>query len=736
MKIKKVSGLCIAMLMMLLFLFPITVSADVKEQPSRAINIVFDDSTSMIIDDITGQPVDRWCQAKYAMEVFASMLGEKDTMNIYAMSTFTYTAEGEPVLSVSGSDPVESRVQSVHNMITNAATTPFESADQAFSDLQQADADEKWLLILTDGVFNVVSGGALAERNQDYVKSKIDSFISGGAVKVIYLAMAENVADLQSDEDSGFYFERAKTSSDILKKITDISNLIFQQNKIVAEDNSGYYFSTDIPLSEAVVFAQGPSVVIECLENEETGEKIEMNSSVSVRYSEKATTRSESYYQPPNLIINDKLTGVVANFGQMSAGKYKIKVSGATDVEVYYKPNVNIVARLFDGEGNEMKEGRFVEGTYRLEFGLADPETGKILNSSLLGEVEYEAVVTMNGSEKEMKSGDEIILNPGDLNISVSGTYLDYNKVSDELSYEVFYASKDLEFVVEAPEKGWQLTKDALTAVDSNKDYLLVTAYMEGAPITQQMWDEMETIEVSSKKNVEFLVEKGSEVGTFKVYPQAHDDDPLDTDSGTISIKVSGNCQVDGQDFAGKGEGTFEITSEISLLEKIIHLLKKYWWILLIIILLTIIIVAFWKRKLLPKKLTATNLEYIPKLGVSAAPGSSMRFSKTKKWWHQSGSIVLEGKGITPLYVSISVQAINNWTVKNRKALVTGFNASPTAIKTISIGADFEYDPEKNRWVNGAGKTPSEAGNVRVGKGTNITIIGTTTGQTYSVTLK
>lgn len=723
-------------IMMVLFCFPLIVSADVKEQPSRAINIVFDDSTSMIVDDFTNQPVDRWCQAKYAMEVFASMLGEKDTMNIYAMSTFTYAAEGEPVLSVSGSEPVEMRVQSVHNMITNAATTPFESADQAFRDLQSADADEKWLVILTDGVFNVVENGKLSERDQNYVKTKIDSFISGGAVKVIYLAMADNVTDIAANEDAGFYFERAKTSSDILKKITDISNLIFQQNKIVVEDNNGYYFSTDIPLNEAVIFAQGPSVVIEYLENEETGEKLEVVSNVSVRYSEKATTRTEAYYQPPNLLVNDKLTGMVANFGQMPAGKYKIKVSGATDVEVYYKPNVNIVARLFDSEGNEMKEGRFVEGTYRLEFGLADPETGKILESNLLGKVEYEAIVRMNGSEKKMKSGDEIVLNPGDLNISVSGTYLDYNKVSDELSYEVFYASKGLDFVVQAPEQGWKLTKDSLKSLNAENDYLLVTAMMEGAPITQQMWDAMETIQVSSKKNIDFAVEKGSEVGTFKVYPLAYDNDPLDTSSGTISMKVSGDCQVDGQDFAGEGEGSFEITSDISLAEKLLHWLKKYWWVLLIIVLLAIIITAFWKRKLLPKSLKPMNLEYIPALGMAIAPGSSMKFSKTKKWWHQSGTITLEGTGIKSLYVSISVQAINNWTVKNRKALVTGFNTSPSVVKTISIGTDFEYDPEKNAWVNGAGKTPKEAGNVRVQRGTNITIIGTTAGQTYSVTLK
>lgn len=173
---KKIFGALLSLIMVCLLWSPLVVSADVKEQPSRAINVVYDDSTSMIVDDFSKESVDRWCQAKYAMEVFASMLGEKDTMSIYAMSDFVYSAAGSPMLTVSGSEPVEARVQSVHHMITAASNTPFESADQAFADLQTASADEKWLVILMD------------------------------------------------------------SGDEILACITDISNQIFQQNKIVVED--------------------------------------------------------------------------------------------------------------------------------------------------------------------------------------------------------------------------------------------------------------------------------------------------------------------------------------------------------------------------------------------------------------------------------------------------------------------------------------------------------------------
>ena len=55
----------------------------------KIVSVVYDDSGSMIEDD-NGTYVDRWCQAKYAMEVFAAMLGEKDTLNIFFMSDYDY----------------------------------------------------------------------------------------------------------------------------------------------------------------------------------------------------------------------------------------------------------------------------------------------------------------------------------------------------------------------------------------------------------------------------------------------------------------------------------------------------------------------------------------------------------------------------------------------------------------------------------------------------------------------
>ena len=86
----------------------ISVSAVTSNAPKRVINLVYDDSGSMIITDIKDKngkvvekdkKVDTWCQAKYAIEVFASLMDDNDTLNIYVMSSYT-----KPKLVLKGSD--------------------------------------------------------------------------------------------------------------------------------------------------------------------------------------------------------------------------------------------------------------------------------------------------------------------------------------------------------------------------------------------------------------------------------------------------------------------------------------------------------------------------------------------------------------------------------------------------------------------------------------------------------
>ena len=53
----------------------------------KQITVVYDDSGSMVKDD-KGVFTDRWCQAKYAMEVMAAMMNSEDTLSIFPMSQY------------------------------------------------------------------------------------------------------------------------------------------------------------------------------------------------------------------------------------------------------------------------------------------------------------------------------------------------------------------------------------------------------------------------------------------------------------------------------------------------------------------------------------------------------------------------------------------------------------------------------------------------------------------------
>ncbi len=114
---------------------------------SRIIHVVYDDSGSMVKDG-DGTFIERWSQAKYAMEVFSAMMSKQDIMNIYPMSK-----EGELGLTVRGSDV--GRVKAVHDMNGRYRNTPFVTVTSAAEDLLKQDASyERWLVIITDGAFD------------------------------------------------------------------------------------------------------------------------------------------------------------------------------------------------------------------------------------------------------------------------------------------------------------------------------------------------------------------------------------------------------------------------------------------------------------------------------------------------------------------------------------------------------------------------------------------------------
>lgn len=651
MKKRFISGVLSFLLLIALCSFPINAGATTSS-PTRVINVVYDDSGSMYRSG--GASVDTWCQAKYSMEVFAAMLGDSDTMNVYYMSDYQSGTSARPRIVLTGSDGSETNVSKIHSQTTKAGNTPFNSVRKAYKDLTAAKADEKWLVILTDGEFE---DGRMS-------KSEIDSFLGqkDKSIKVMFLGMGPNAAGITNVPNNDIYYEEAKTNNQILNRITGICTRIFNSNKLEVSVSSKST-SFDVPMSELIVFAQGANVVINGVKNAEGSLIKSSKAPVAVKYSNCDAT---NYNNAPAT----DLVGSIATFkDDFAAGTYTIDVSGAETIEIYYKPNVEVAAYLTDSNGNDVADlSDLAAGEYTISFGFVKAGTQeKVAQSKLLGTVNYQATVTNNGQkhEKTYSDGDKISLVEGDLDIDVIANYLEYNSVSTSMHYSI-YKDKEITF---------QVKKDPTFTIVSggmeNKDYIEIEAKIDGNPISEEQWNtmnvpEIKLLEASRDFKIESpKIEKTDEPGIYRVYPVLPGDKPSTGTYKDCDYEISYKQTFGSETWDGKLTGTMKMTDTRSWWERNWDLFVK-----LVILLAILFVLAGYlpfikhylpkslkkkpyikcipsepgeKRKdrsgVVDKNLLSTIIPYIPQTGtikyvpkgVTGAPALSVRAIKRRR---------------------------------------------------------------------------------------------------------
>ncbi len=599
----------IAVMLILLMVLPFSLVAFAETYiPSRTINLVYDDSGSMIRTgtDTGTQYVDTWCQAKYAMEVFAGMLGERETLNIYYMSDYVDgSTTAPPKLSLNGSKDAAvtaANVKKIHDLVTDASDTPFDSVKKAYEDLKKVDSDERWLVVLTDGEFNNTSN----ER----VASYFNECVADGKTRVMMLSMGPEAAVITPNPDKHIYFEKAENTTDILLKITRICNRIFQSNALNVDEANNVSFN--IPMSQLIVFAQGKSVSIDGI-SPVSGKKINASSNVHVQYSKVATT--DKNYPADKVVVADNLNGYVATFNtDFEPGTYKLNVNGADNIQVYYKPNVSIVAYLFNEDNEEVtQKDNIVTGTYRLEFGFVNGTNGeKVTDTSLLGKIEYKSSIVNTTSTgetvvTEAMSGDKITIKDGRLDIDVTARFLEYNTVSANLSYQV-YCKNDLIFKFD---KKPTYTLNTKGFENPNDPLILSVKIDSGEGIVDLTGEQLKLLGIPTIATTaelgEFRVEQAEKPGTFNVYPSLKDGDPFATATGKIPVTVEGGFKQGLSSAQGKLEDSFEINSTITAMDRVKDWLEENWLKLTISLALLILILGYIPpfKKYLPRKLKA-----------------------------------------------------------------------------------------------------------------------------------
>lgn len=688
---------CISMVMSL---FSTAVNAETAK-PTRVINLVYDDSGSMIDND-NGYH-DGWCQAKYALEVFAAMLEENDTMNVYAMSDFSYYGIDyhavPPHITLMGQNEASDNVSQVHSMLTDASATPFETVMTAYTDLSEITADEKWLVVLTDGSFTKFKN----ETQVDVSQSEIDAYFAAkdSDVSVMYLTIGSGADTITEDESNDIYLESAVTNTDILSKITEISNRIFDRNRLQV-DAANCNFSFDIPMNELIVFAQGKNVKINRIQSQTGTEFTSDGQPVEVKYSEVAAL---DYSNDSNVVVNTNLEGKIAYFtGDFDAGDYSVDASGADTIEIYYRPNVDIAIHLVNSEGTRLSTSDPIpQGTYTLEYGFVKAGTDDMLpQSELLGTIDFSASVSFNGTPdgKQYGNGDSITVQEGSMDIEATAKYLDYNTVSTSLHYDIFQ-DRPLKFSIDDGNE-YVINTDGF---ENPISPMLLTVSLEDRQLTAEEWQAIDIPEIeliSAEKLGELRIEKTEQIGVYEIYPSVYNDSPLENALGNFTFHVSLNQKIGMNVWSGQTDGVLHISDGMSPFE-------RYPWLipLLISIAALILLLIWWMtRKVLPKRIRIQSGS--TKFFVSPNPlpleglESSCTYSRKKR------RIVIQ----SPAYenncsaectVTLMLKPVDRRYVKskNRKVCVVEIRTTGDTYNVSLNNVDYVQD-EQGNWVKSA----------------------------------
>ena len=378
---------------MVLCLLPQAPSASAAakgKQTTRAIAIVFDNSGSMY-----GDTNSSWCRATYAMEVFASMMNEGDQLQIYPMWPIvlgkTTREKVASPLVINGPGDAE-KIRRIFSPSTGQ--TPFTPVENAYAGLRNTQADEKYLIILTDGNFDGKSASTLSADLDGY---KAD-------MNVMFLAIGERITVPTVSDPARQYYDMAQKSTETLPKLTQMCNRIFGRNELTVSNNQ---ISFDVSMGKVIVFVQGENVSDVKLSG---GTLV---SSRNMKYSEEG--RAGGGYA-----IDRTLQGVLATYENLDAGTYTLSYNGsASSINVYYEPAVSLQIQLLNDDGMVVDPaGKIYAGNYELKYVLVDAD-GNPTQSKLLGDVQYQISYTLNGETKthpDDKSGSlPLSLKEGDV---------------------------------------------------------------------------------------------------------------------------------------------------------------------------------------------------------------------------------------------------------------------------------------------------------------------------------
>ena len=544
-----------------------------KRSTSRAIAIVFDNSGSMYM-----QQNKAWCRATYAIEVFASMMNDGDVLQVYPMydvtvGGVTYTSQNP--FTISGGDDT-SVIQTMYSPY--AGDTPIETIGDAYNGVKKVKADEKWLIVLTDGAVFYENGEELLGNATEQRLAEVLTEYNRD-MNVLYLGI-DPVAVIPEVESNGSYqyhSDKAADSRDTLTRLTEMCNMIFGRDIL---KNAGNKMTFDVSMKKLILFVQGNGISNVDLKNASGVSVGKPSQAYSPRYGELGAGSVYKDGRPLSFSYDSSLSGYIAVYDtELNAGTYTMSYSGdVSSVSVYYEPNIDLAANLFDEYGSVVRAGdTLYPGSYTIHYGLVDKD-GEMTTSDLLGKTSYTMTYIVNGESKTVKSDQsgkiELELAEGDtLDGKFSVTYLSgytITKSAVDFGWPSFgfqivpRPAGLLELKVSGGQSQYNLSEM------ENGSYAVQLVY-EGAPLTAEQLAEADLSVTVEGGNVQYALEPNgdgyllnlkyagtaaeTECGSYVVKLNARFTNEFGVESQSNEVQIAFDLEDDGYGLEMEVEG-------------------------------------------------------------------------------------------------------------------------------------------------------------------------------------
>jgi hypothetical protein len=652
---------------------------------SHEVDVVLDDSGSMFI----APSPQRWSYVKYALMVFAAMLGPTDEMKVFLLSQ-----RGQVALTIQGSPagPSQSNVNAINGLEMQGGGTPWAAVPAARDDLAGNNAQSRWLVLMSDGQFD--DHVASTDEFSGWSSSLSED---GHSFDVGFLGAGSGAPQLASAP--GFYPANAPDDiTQILNNSAGLANQIFGRAVLQPMGGKGTTINPDIDLANVLVLAQGNAAIGTPESGKDQDQPLDLLASpVSIPEPTNPPARANGATVSADAPAG--LTGQVATVADVPAGQTYFDVGGASETNFYYTPRVQFGVSWVDPATNKPipKGQAVVAGKYKLEYGFMDSHCNIIGSdrADLLGKVTLSASMSEDGDviQPNLQSGGEYTLAAGDAVVSVNGTYLGGNPAHAEIKQHIY----------PAPEQGTITIPGSKLTLSSLKAGTTIAASYTGAKgrvPTQKEWNAIgpKAFAVTAKPaaGTRWTVTKGKTPGALTLTAVAAKGDVYSVDtSQPVHLAVSANYTYDEGVKRAAGTASVRLVDNVSFGDRLLNWLETVGWKWLIAAALLILLAGYvFKRRFSRKFKSSPHVNARPR--TYGMPAGQSRGEFKRGLGYRLAPFVADRATFryapgTAGFTRLKLKAVAHGAgeITNWKALVAAFRPE----KTVEVnGTRFDKD--------------------------------------------